>query len=204
MPPIPQGLASTVASPSSDDLTLQALLEGLKQPDPEVRTGTWRRAPEVGAPAVQPLVELMGHENSEIARAAKRGLWHMVRHAGRPGAEEERAALETELDRMIQVEQAVAVLRELLWMVSEIGTDRSVPTIAALLSREDTREDAKMALERIPGDRSLEALKQAIQSAPEGSRPSIAHSLRVRGVEVSGYPSKKLQPSKKTEVQPIP
>lgn len=204
MPSIPQGVVALDASSNSEPLTPQALLEGLKQSDPDARTETWQRAPEVGAQAVKPLVGLMGHENAEVARAAKRGLWHMIRHAGRPGAEAERGAIESELTQVILPDQPASILRDLLWMVSEIGTDRSVPAITALLAYADAREDARMALERIPGDRSIDSLKSALETAPEEFRPSIAHSLRVRGVEVSGYPTTKLQPSKKTEVQPTP
>jgi hypothetical protein len=91
----------------------------------------------------------------------------------------------------------------MIWMLSEIGADESVGPIAGLLSHAELKDDARMALERIPGDRSMQALKSAFESASEDFKPSLAHSLRVRGVEISEYPTAKLDPTKPTGVQPI-
>ena len=83
-------------------------------------------------------------------------------------------------------------------MLSEIGGDESVEPIAALLGDEAFREDARMALERIPGERSLAALRAALQAAPEGFRPHLVQSLRARGekLDPEKYPCRKLIPTK--------
>jgi HEAT repeat protein len=203
MSPISPSLASAATSSAPERISLETLLEELKGEDADVRTRAWRRAGEIGAPAVRPLAGLMNHPDAEVARAAKRGIWQIVRHSGRPGAEEERAAVESEILQVVPIEKATSVLREMIWMLSELGTDSSAQPIAALLSREDVREDARMGLERIPGDRSLAALKAALETAPEDFKQNMVHSLRVRGVEIAGYPSAKLVPSRKTEVQPV-
>jgi hypothetical protein len=88
-------------------------------------------------------------------------------------------------------------------MLSEIGDDKAVDPLAALLTDKDLREDARAALQRIPGKKSLAALKAALATAPEDYKPAIAVSLRVRGVPVAGYPSKKLVPTKKTNVKAV-
>jgi hypothetical protein len=133
----------------------------------------------------------MTHAEFEIARSAKRAAWKIVRHAGRKGADTERAAVEAELLPLVKHEDA-AVRREVLWMLSEIGGNDSVEAIAAGVA----------ALERIPGRKSLQALKKALETAPEDYRPAIAQSLRVRGEKVKGYPSQKLVPTRGTTVKP--
>jgi len=166
-----------------------------------VRTDAWRSAGEVGAPAVGPLADVMADGSMEVARAATRGLWQIVRHCGRPGAESECQAVCAGLNALLMEELPVSVQREVLWMLSEIGGDTSVAPIASLLSTNELREDARMALERIPGDASLHALESALEIAPDDFKINIAQSLRQRGVEVPGLPCVKLVPTKATEVQ---
>ncbi len=140
--------------------------------------------------------------DSEAAGAAKRAMWQAVRRAGRPGAESERKAIEADLISLLEKEQPAAVYREVLWMLSEIGTAAAVPTIAALLSHDTAREDARMSLQRIPGEESLAALKSGLASVPADFRLNIAQSLRARGVDVPGLPCQKLKPVKQTKVAP--
>lgn len=192
-----------VISSSAERISLELLLADIAGPDPETRTAAWTRAGEVGAPAVRPLAELMNHSDAEVARAAKRGLWRIARNSGRPKAEEERRAVVSEILRLVSDEPSGSFLREAVWMLSEIGGEESVPALANLLSGSELADDARMALERIPGDQSLQALKKAFQAAPEDFKPNLAHSLRMRGTPVAGYPSAKLTPVKTTQVQPL-
>jgi HEAT repeat protein len=179
------------------------LIAGIKSDSPEERTQAWQSAGKVGAQAVKPLAKVMTDDGLEVARAAKRALWQIVRYTGRPGANQERGAVETELVVLLGDEQPVAVRREVLWMLSEIGARRSIKPIAELLRNEDLREDARMALERIPGNRSVTALKAGFESATEDFKLNMAQSLRKRGEEVAGYPCQKLVPIKKTDVKPL-
>jgi HEAT repeat protein len=171
------------------------LITKIKDKDDKVRGAAWQNAGPLGAAAVKPLASLITDPDFEIGRAAKRGLWKVVRHAGRPAADDERKAVAKELVSLLEGQPTV-VRREVLWMLSEVGDDPAVKPIAALLSDADAREDARAALERIPGDASLAALKAALEKVPEEFKPAIAHSLRVRGVKVSGYPSQKLVPTR--------
>jgi HEAT repeat protein len=182
---------------------VDGLIAGIKSGSDKVRTEAWQSAGEVGAPAVKPLAKVMTDDDLEVARAAKRALWKIVRHTGRPRANKERRAVETELTGLLGDEKSVAVRREVLWMLSEIGARRSIKPIAGLMRNKDLREDARMALERIPGKRAVTALKAAFEKAPEDFKPNIAQSLRKRGEEVAGYPCKKLVPTKKTDVKPL-
>jgi len=182
---------------------VDTLMAGIRDENDKVRTDAWQSAGEVGAPAVEALAKVMTDENLEVARAAKRALWKIVRVAGRPGAGNERRAVLGRLIELLGDEQPVPVHREVLWMLSEIGTRRSIKPIAALLSNRELREDARMVLQRIPNKNALAALRAGLQSCPEDFKINIAQSLRQRGVEVSGYPCVKLVPTKKTNVKPL-
>jgi HEAT repeat protein len=174
------------------------LIAGIKSGSAEERTQAWQSAGEVGAPAIKPLAKIMSEGELEIARAAKRALWQIVRYTGRPGANREKRAVETEIIGLLDDQQPVAVRREVLWMLSEIGARRSIRPIARLMRNEELREDARMALERIPTTWAIVALKAGLEAAPEEFKSNVAQSLRRRGEQVAGYPCQKLVPTKET------
>jgi HEAT repeat protein len=180
---------------AAEKQSVDELIAKIRDQDDKVRGPAWQNAGPAGAPAVKPLAQLMTDQEMEISRSAKRALWVIVRHTGRPGADNERRAVVAELLPLLKGTPA-AVRREVLWMVSEIAADDAVKPVAACLADPEVREDARAALERIPGPKAVAALKEALQSAPEDYRPAIAQSLRVRGVKVAGYPSQKLVPAR--------
>jgi HEAT repeat protein len=179
------------------------LISGIRDDDAKVRTEAWQSAGKVGAPAVKPLAIVMTDKKLEVARAAKRGLWKIVRHVGRPGAADEKKAVIDQLIDLLDEDQPVLVRREVLWMLSEIGNRISVKPIAALLSHRELCEDARMALQRIPNNAALAALRAALINAPDEFKHNIAQSLRQRGVKVDGLDCVKLIPTKKTNVKPL-
>jgi len=142
-------------------------------------------------------------EDLETSRKAKREIREVVHFSGRPGAETERAAVEKSLLGFLGTGAPDTAKVDILWMLSAIASDESVSEIAKLLSEEGLREDARMTLERIPGEASLNALKEAFDKVPQDFKPNLVQSLRARGVEVDGYPCLKLEPTKQTQVQPI-
>jgi hypothetical protein len=86
-------------------------------------------------------------------------------------------------------------------MLSENGGDGCIEAVSALLADAQVRDDARCALQRIPGDTSLAALKDALNTAPEPFRFAVAESLRKRGQTVAGYPTKKLVPALSTQIK---
>ena len=182
---------------------VEKLIGKIKDNSDKVRTEGWLGAGEVGAPAVKPLAGVMTDDDMEVARAAKRALWKIVRHTGRPKAARGKKAVEAELLELLGDDQPVSVRREVLWMLSEIGTFKAVKTIAGLLSNKRLREDARMALERIPSRGAVRALRAGLKAAPEDFKLNIAQSLRKRGADVPGLPCVKLVPTKKTNVSPV-
>ena len=72
---------------------LDELIAGIKSNSAEERTQAWQSAGKVGALGVKPLAKVMSEGELEVARAAKRGLWQIVRYTGRPGANREKRAV---------------------------------------------------------------------------------------------------------------
>jgi HEAT repeat protein len=61
--------------------------------------------------------------------------------------------------------------------LSLIGDDVSVPVLRRLLLKPETREPARYALERIPGEASLKALREALRTAEGSAQAGIIGSL---------------------------
>ncbi len=173
---------------------MNALLEHIRSKDDKVRSQAWQGAAGVGAPAIAPLAALLVDAEVEVGRAARHAIERIVHHAGRPGAADEAHAVERELIALLK-QESPAVRRLGLWMLSEIGGDNCVQTVAGLLADPQVRDDARCALQRIPGQKSIEALSDAMARVSEDFRFAIAESLRKRGQAVDGYPSKKLLPT---------
>ena len=183
------------------DADIQSLIDRIKNPDDATSGAAWQSAGPYGAAAVKPLAALMGDGNFELARKGKRALYLVVRHAGRPGAGEECQAVERELILVLGSGPS-RVRREVVWMLSEIGSAGAVKPMAALLADQELREDARCALTRLPSPGAVTALKAAFATAPEDFKYALAESLRQRGETVAGYPSRKLVPTKQTSVTP--
>lgn len=188
--------ATVTAQAARRNRGVNRLIKRLKSGDAETRTDAWQSAGDIGAPAVQPLALVMTDGDLEVARAAKRAMWKIVRHTGRPGAVNAKQAVVGKLSGLLGADQPVSVRREVIWMLSEIGGLRAIRPLAELLSDEHLREDARMSLERIPIPRAVQALKAGFETAPEDFRLNLAQSLRKRGVKVEGYPCAKLVPTK--------
>lgn len=181
-------------------MNAKELIEQIRSGDDKTRGSAWQAAGNAGAPAVRGLAELMFTGEAEVARAAKRALWKIVRYAGRPTGGDEAKAVAKELTPLLATGNA-NVRREFVWMLSEIGDSDCVPVVALLLNNPQLREDARAALQRIPGETSLRSLKVALKQGAEDHKPAIAESLRARGEKVSGFPSQKLTPQKQTKVK---
>lgn len=175
-------------------MTTDELIEEIRGEDAGQRTRAWQAAAAMGTPAIPALAALAQTGGLEEARAATRGLWAIVRHAGRPGAETERAATVDALFPLTEASLPSQLRRDAIWMLSELADEDSVAGIAALLEDAEVREDARMALERIPGPAAIAALEAALASAGAEFEGSLAQGLRARGVAVDGVPCVKLRP----------
>jgi hypothetical protein len=191
----------------AEEFTVDNLIAKIKdKKSDKVRAEGWLSAAKVGAAAVKPLaaVTTSGDSDLEVARAAKRALWQIVHDFGRIDVEDQRKAVLNELQALLTDDWPDAFRREVLWMLSEIGGDSSVAPIAAVLKSRELLDDARCALQRIPGQSSLDALKAALDSVPKSYKNNIAHALRARGMEpdLEKYPQENLIPTKPTDVKP--
>lgn len=186
-----------------EPLTLETLLERIQSNDDNVRAAARDNAGPLGAKAVAPLAKIAVQGDLEVARAANHAIQNIVYHAGRPGAADEAKAVATELLALLDKEQPVQFHRDVLWMTWQIAGAEAIAPVAARLTHPKLREDARMALEKLPGDGAIAALKAALAAAPDDFKPHLAHSLRVRGVTVPGVPDLRLKPVKKTSVRPV-
>lgn len=194
------GLGAAVLAQAADSTAVQELIAQLQNSDDQVRGPAWQKAGPLGASAVQAIVPLMTNPEFETARAAKRALWQIVHHAGRPNAPKEAKAVIRELLSLLAA-APVPARREMVWMLSEIAGDEAVPPLATLLEDPEMREDARCALQRFPGDKSIAALRKALGGAPDDFKPALADALRARGEAVAEPPSRKLIPTKETSVK---
>ena len=190
----------------AEEFTVGNLIAKIKDKSDKVRAEGWLSAAKVGAAAVKPLaaVTTSGDSDLEVARAAKRALWQIVHDFGRIDAEDQHKAVLDNLQALLTDDWPDAFRREVLWMLSEIGGDSSVDSIAAVLKSRELLDDARCALQRIPGQFSLDALKAALDSVPKSYKNNIAHALRARGVEpgLEKYPQENLIPTKPINVKP--
>ena len=196
-------LASANAATPAHPSPVSSLIAGIRGKDDKVRGAACQNAASFGPDAIQPLTELFADADAEVARAAKRALWRIARHAGRPGAGKDRNEVVARLIPLLAVSNP-AVRRETLWMLSEIGGNEAVSPMAALLSDPALREDARITLQRISGSDVIAVLKKALSSVPEEFKPNIAQSLRALGEKVEGWPSQNLVPCKATGVKALP
>ena len=148
----------------NEPLTVDALIAMIKDRSDKVRAEGWTQCGQGGGGGRQ---AVGGGDDLRRCRsgsrlAARRALWRIVHYVGRPGGEKECAAVLPELHGLLADAWPEALRREVLWMLSEIGSAESVPAVAACLKSSELLEDARCALERIPGEESLAALKEAL------------------------------------------
>ncbi len=154
----------------------------------------------MGSQAVVPLLKLALDPDTEVARAAKRALWAIVRHAGRPGARKERKVILAHLVSAL-AEGPIFLRSELLWMVSEIGDGSVVKTVAQLLDDVGLAEPARCCLQRIPGREATRALSEAQERMDEPMRSALRLALRERGVRIQGHLEANRLPTKQTDLK---
>lgn len=152
-------------------------LEQIQSSDADVRYAAWRAAGPQGAAAILPLADLMDGEDKGVAKAAKGALETIVHYAGRPGAQPEAQAVAVELLQVATSDRSRPTRAEALNWLGFVGDEAVVPGLAKLLEDPEVREDARLALERIPGPESRRALRKALRTAPEDFRPNLEQSL---------------------------
>lgn len=179
-----------------NETNVKELIEQVRNAEESERQKALEGARTAGPQAVEPLAEAMSSDRPEVARAANRALWNLVRAQGALGAQG-RQETGAKLVSLLGPETSTEVRREILWMISELcDTNQAVRSVAAVLEDPVLKEDARTVLERLPGKPAVDALKAGFVSADHDFKYALAASLRKRGVRVKGYPSQRLLPTR--------
>jgi HEAT repeat protein len=97
------------------------------------------------------------------------------------GDESDRDYIEQALIGVLENEQSTrAALQYACEQLSIIGTEDAVPALADLLADEETSDMARYALERIPGEESVAALRGALDTTSGAVKVGIINSLGER------------------------
>ncbi|HOF40851.1 MAG TPA: HEAT repeat domain-containing protein [Candidatus Hydrogenedentes bacterium] len=144
---------------------LDEFLVRIAGPNADARAGAWKSAGPLGAPAVLPLARLAETGEPEIRVAALRAIDIITAYAGRPGAQEEQRAVAQALADAVQSSEDSQLRCEFLHYLGLVASNPEVPMLARLLEDPAIGEDARIALERIPGDTATRALITALRSA---------------------------------------
>jgi HEAT repeat protein len=169
---------SAVLNAVTDD-QVKEFIGRIRNDNADVRYAAWHTAGPMGSAVVAPLAALLGGEDKGVAKAASEALNTITHYACRPGSRAERRAVSKELVRLLESEPHAARVKA-LELLALCGQGGCVPFVAPLMKNEKLREDARRALERIPGDEATQALIEALKEAPEAFRPAIIHSLARR------------------------
>jgi HEAT repeat protein len=140
---------SLAASPENVALFLQ----DIASPNPQVRYMAWRFASRRGARAVVPLGDLAASEDKGVAKAAQGALQEIAFYAGRPDAQDEARAVAEQLLLLTAPSRPRAVRANALHLLGFVADKPLALAIARLSQDPEVGEDARMALQRIPGAR---------------------------------------------------
>ena len=123
------------------------------------------------------LVELLTHSLPGIRKSAKASLLRIAHYSARPGNGKEAASFSDQLISLI-VTAPINTGGYLEHVLGFTGGSSQVTFLANRLELQD--EEARMALERIPGSASLGALKRAVSTATPEFRIGLLQSIRMR------------------------
>ncbi len=165
------------ASAAITPTEIRQFLGKLAADDPEGRRIAAAQAHRIGARAVLPLGDMAGSTNQPMAVAALQALRNITLRSALPDAESRPAEIAAALLKLTTPDRPRRVRTEALHLVSLAGGDEVVSRIAALLGDAEVRDDARMALERIPGETAGAALLDAQAGAEGDFRLQLIHSI---------------------------
>lgn len=162
-----------------EKISIEDWVTAIRAGDDAARWASAEIAPQDPAQAVGPLGQIMQGKDPAAAKAAAYALQRIAHAAGQPDADkDERHNVANELLKLARADNARSVRSDALMYLGLIGAGEQVQQIQALLADTDAQEDARRALERIPGREAERALADA-HVAPSYSA-AIQQSLRHR------------------------
>ena len=146
-------------------------LARMRSSDAAERYAGWQSAGPMGADVINVLGELASSEDKGVALSATGAMEKIAHYAGRPGAQSEAQKVSSELLKIANSDRPRMVRSNALQLVGFIGDAKSVGGLVRQMKDKDLREDARLALERIPGSLSESALKALAKAADENKEP---------------------------------
>jgi hypothetical protein len=160
---------------------LTQLVNDIKSSDGKTRLKAQQSAGPVGAQALPALADLAASSDKGVAKAARGAMETVAHYAARPGAGAEAKAVSAELLKIAQTNRPRQVRADAIYLLGFTANDgKTVEYIAELLLNRDLWDEARMALERIPGNAATNALKKAAKTANDEMRPHLEQSLKNR------------------------
>lgn len=160
--------------------TAATLMADIKSGDSAIRLRAVEQSVLIGAPLIVPLGVTLGGADPAAAKAALEALRRVAHHCARPRSGNERQTAARELTKLTGASFPRSVRREALHLLGLVGRAESVGAIAALLEDADVREDARLALERIPDAAAERAIRRAAEKAHGDFRSALDLSLSAR------------------------
>jgi hypothetical protein len=180
LPAVAETAAGRAAGTSVFDAAVAGLLADIRHGDTATRQFAAERAALAGTTAIAPLGVVCAGTDPGAAKAAWEAVQRIAHNAARPGAAEERQSAARRLLALTAAEYPRQLRAGSLRLLGMVGGPAEVAAISDLLHVPSLREDARMALERIPGPAAETALRNAARTVPADYRPALAQSLRSR------------------------
>jgi hydrogenase maturation factor len=160
--------------------TAATLLADVKGGDATLRLRAVEQAPLVGTPVIVPLGRVMAAGDRAAARTAVEALRRVAHHCARPGAGAERATAAKELLKLTTASLPTAVRVEALYLLGFLAAARDAAALGALLNDPSVREEALLALERVPGAAVDRVLRTRLARAAPEFQAAIRLTLEAR------------------------
>ncbi len=165
-------------------MTASRLVEAIRSGDADARWDAAESAAEIaGADAIRDLAALMEDADPGKAKAARVAMDRIALACTAPGKEKEQREVSAALAAVAAGEGSVGTRRHAIRLLGMAGRAEACETLAELIGHRELREDARMALQRIPGEAAARALEKAARNAPPGYESALQRSLRDRSIE---------------------
>ena len=158
-------VANKPAIPEPVKLDTVKFLTAMRSADMNERYAAWQSAGPFGADVINVLAELASSDDKGVALSATGAMEKVAHYAARPGAKLEAEKTTRELLKVASSTHPRMVRANAMHLIGLIGGNQAVGGLARLMKDKELREDARLALELIPGNLAETALKELAKAA---------------------------------------
>ena len=164
----------------ADPATVGSFLTQIKYGDTVSRLAAVKYASLVGTDLILPLGKVYAGSDQPAGKAAYEAIKRITYNAGRPGAVTEAKAASESLLKLASADYPRQVRADAIELLGIVASEAEAKPLADLMSDKEIGEDARLALERIPGKAAEDALRAAARGGSAEKRAAIDLSLRHR------------------------